>query len=323
MLKDEVTVRELYQPLILADIYISGNESMLDDIMGGFKSVGGKIADGASEVGGKLADGAVKVFNNAATGLIKVVGTRKAFHAHLLKRLEKDELKPEIEFSKTILSKISQDGKVSSLVKTVEDLDSTIRVVLSYSKELDTYIRKELDIFKSIKDVKTDDDLRGIIKELTNLKYPSLDFKHKRNSMSESSLLPGGVVLTFHDNEQKAKLLNADVTITEVTESFDKDELKSLLNKLITLFPHYHALADVNTKYSGFIKQFNTVVKESFAHLQSVKGDLSTSMVNDLQSRLEGNHKAFGYFTGFLPKVVILLDDYVDDVTSFFSKQFN
>lgn len=79
----------------------------------------------------------------------------------------------------------------------------------------------------------------------------------------------------------------------------------------------------MNVGYIDYMKKFNTVVGESTQHLASLRGEVSTSLLTELVNRLDGNTLVFTVFSGFLPKVVIYLDDYVETLSSHLSKQFN
>lgn len=305
------------QGLILQDIRVDGAESFFTDVLGKIKQVG--------SVAGEASVSAVTQATKAAvSGIIKTLGTRRMFIAHTNHRLNKETLKEELTFNTAFLKKVTRDGKPSDILDGLEDLQKTMDLLKSFLQDVEVYASKELSYLDRIASVKTTDDAVSLLNGLDALKYPQ--FKLPESDMKEtvsSVLLPGGKKLWFDSRSDKASIVSFTSPGEEVTESFAKDDVKAILTKLNKLVETYQYVVKALNQYESYTKKFNTVLGKSFAHLDTLKGTLSASLLSDMRSRLEGNTKVFSLYSGFLPQLMIYLDDYVDTLSSYLSKQFN
>lgn len=305
------------QGLILQDIRVDGAESFFTDVLGKIKQVG--------SVAGEASVSAVTQATKAAvSGIIKTLGTRRMFIAHTNHRLNKETLKEELTFNTAFLKKVTRDGKPSDILDGLEDLQKTMDLLKSFLQDVEVYASKELSYLDRIASVKTTDDAVSLLNGLDALKYP--EFKLPESDMKNtvsSVLLPGGKKLWFDNRSDKASIVSFTSPGEEVTESFAKDDVKAILTKLNKLVETYQYVVKALNQYESYTKKFNTVLGKSFAHLDTLKGTLSASLLSDMRSRLEGNTKVFSLYSGFLPQLMIYLDDYVDTLSSYLSKQFN
>lgn len=304
------------QDLVLMGIRIDGNESFFSDTLDKLKEAGGKATD-ASLVAIQQAS------KSAMNGVIKTLGTRRMFIAHIHNRLGKDNLKDELTFNSSLLKKITRDGSPADIIDGLKDLQLVADQFKSFLQDVEAYYSKELNFLEKISSIKNTDDAVSILNGMDTLKFPDFKLSNHAGKGSTSLDLPGGKTIWFNETNGKAILVNVETPGEEVTESFAKDDVKSILTKLNKLVEVYQYVAKALSQYENYSKKFNTVLSKSFAHLDTLKGTLSVSLLSDLRSRLEGNAKVFSLYSGFLPQFMIYLDDYVDTLSSYLSKQFN
>ncbi|QYN79984.1 viral envelope protein [Kosakonia phage Kc263] len=304
------------QGLILIDIRVDGAESLLTDIMGKLKEVGSNTGEMAVA---KISEAA----RVAKTGIIKAIGTRRMFIAHLHNRLSKDAINDEMTFTAGLLKKVTRDGKPSDIIDGLDDLQKTMDELVKYLQDVQTHYSRELKSTEGIKGINTGDDAIAILDVLDTKKFPKVNFPQHSGNTATSTELPGGKFIRYDTTKGRFYLENEVVTASDVTESFAKEDVKSVLSKLNKLIETYQYVVKALDHYVEYVKKFNTVVGKSFAHLDALKGKISASLLNELHAHLEGNADVFALYTGFLPKVMIYLDDYVDTLSSYLSKQFN
>lgn len=310
-------LRDSLQGLILQDIRVDGAESFFTDVLKKLKQAG--------SVAGETSVNAISQATKAAVnGIVKTIGTRRMFIAHTHNRLSKETLKEELTFNTALLKKVTRDGKPSDILDGLNDLQKTMDLLKSFLQDVEVYSSKELSYLERIASVKTTDDAVSVLNGLDALKYPQLKLPESDMKETVSSvLLPGGKKLWFDNRSDKASIVSFTSPGEEVTESFAKDDVKAILTKLNKLVETYQYVVKALNQYESYTKKFNTVLGKSFAHLDTLKGTLSASLLSDMRSRLEGNTKVFSLYSGFLPQLMIYLDDYVDTLSSYLSKQFN
>lgn len=316
MSKEAESLHSSLQDLILMDIRVDGAESFFSDIMGKLKQAGG--------VAGEKSVAAIsQASKTAVNGIVKTLGTRRMFIAHLNNRLGKESLKDELVFNTAFLKKVTRDGKPSDIIDGLNDLQKTMDIFKSFLQDVEAYSSKELALLAKIDSIKTTDDAVSILNGLDAIKFPDFHLPNHSGKSFSSEMLPGGKVIWFNQTNHKSSFVNYETPGEEVTESFAKEDVKSVLGKLNKLVETYQYVVKALNQYPDYTKKFNTVLGKSFAHLDSLKGTLSASLLADLRSRLEGNAKVFTLYSGFLPQLMIYLDDYVDALSSYLSKQFN
>jgi hypothetical protein len=317
MSNERDVLKDSLQGLILLDVRVDGCETFLSDVLDKLKGVGGK----ATDAGLKAISDASKA---AVSGIVKTLGTRRMFIAHTHNRLSKENLKDELTFNSAFLKKVTRDGKPADIIDGLVDLQKTMDLLKSFLQDVEAYSSKELALLGKIDSIKTTEDAVSIINGLESLKFPKfgLPDSSMKNTV-RSELLPGGKMIWFDERSDKTSLVNFTSPGEEVTESFGKDDVKSILVKLNKLVETYQYVVKALNQYDSYTKKFNTVLGKSFAHLDTLKGDVSAALLTDLRSHLEGNTKVFTLYSGFLPQLMIYLDDYVDTLSSYLSKQFN
>lgn len=327
MSNDQQSLRKGLEALILSDIQIAGNESLLSDV---FAKVSSNVKTGVEWTGGKMADAAVQALKQANTSILQQLGARKLLLSNLASRTRNDGIKDSSTLTSSQVRKLTTlEGNDKVTPDNIEDdlvtLHNVISDVLKFQLELETYYQKELGLLKSFSSVKNTEEAVKSIQALDQLTFPTPKFTIKQDSMFLTSVLAGGKQFAFNPDTCKFTVEQADLKSIsgDATVSFAKEDVLSLLTKVNALVIDYNAVTKANEHYMSYIKEFNTVVGRSFVHLEEIKGQISISLIRDMQSRLEGNPKVFSFYSGFLPKITLYIDDYVEALTSFLSKQFN
>lgn len=310
-------LRDSLQGLILQDIRVDGAESFFTDVLEKLKQAG----SAAGETSVNAISQATKA---AVSGIVKTIGTRRMFIAHTHHRLSKETLKEELTFNTALLKKVTRDGNPADILDGLNDLQKTMDLLKSFLQDVEVYSSKELSYLERIASVETTDDAVSVLNGMDALKYPEFKLPDSKMKDSVSSvMLPGGKMIWFDERSHKTSIVNFSTPAEETTESFAKDDVKAILTKLTKLVETYQYVVKALNQYESYTKKFNTVLGKSFAHLDTLKGTLSASLLTDMRSRLEGNTKVFSLYSGFLPQLMIYLDDYVDTLSSYLSKQFN
>lgn len=300
---------------------VSGSEGLLRDslVKVGKHALGGVL----KWVGKGVADVTINGIKTANTSIIKTLGTRQLFLSHLFRKASKEEVKEMSVFSETFLKKVTLNGTPDDILRSVKVMAETYSVILKYGVELEAYYHKEMSALKSIESIKTTEDAVKVVKALDALPLPKPAFTSASNSMSKSKQLPGGSVFAFNSETNRFSIEDVDMETSEQSESLSNETIKEILSELNKLASKYKDIVKLNENYASYLKKFNVVVTDSFHHLESLKGKISPSILRDLKDRLDGNTLVFSFYSGFLPKVMIYLDDYVDTLSSYLSKQFN
>lgn len=307
--------------LDVVNVSVSGCESLIGDT---FSKVGAGLKRGGEAIGRAAMDKTISAVKEVNTALIKTMGTRRMFLSHLNSKLSKVDDLGEITFNKSLLSSVTQTGKPDNIVHSLETVESNISDVVTFVKDLEAYYNKEFALLKEIKNIKNTEQATQLIQKLDNLTLPTPKNVDVKEVEESKWFLPGGRSISYVVDSGKFSFNNEEsVSATEVTESFAKDDFKQVLILLNKLTDLYKSISDLNVGYIDYMKKFNTVVGESTQHLASLRGEVSTSLLTELVNRLDGNTLVFTVFSGFLPKVVIYLDDYVETLSSHLSKQFN
>lgn len=310
----------VFKPGFDATIVIDGNESMLSDIM---SSVQVSVKGGVKALGGKLADGFVRTLKESNQALLKAVGARRLLLSTLANRAKKDGVKEEVTFPAALLKRVTVKGKASDIVPSIKLLEEAIKQVYEYEQGLEACYYRELELLKSISSIKETKDAASLLAKLDSLQHAEPKFPDHNNSMFGSKLLPGGRQFLYNEETCRFSISNEDVKAEDETTSFAEGEMVSILGECNRLLETYNTLTKCNDRYAKYIAEFNTVVGKSFSHLEELKGSVSATLLNDLESRLQGDPATFAFYTGFLPKVVLVVDNHVEALTSFLSKHFN
>lgn len=315
-------LRDAIRNLDSSSVTFEGSESFIGDAI---SDIGSAIKAGAMAGGAAAADKAMSGLRSLNTALIKNLGTRRMLLSNLLGRVNKGESKDEITFSATLLKNYSDNGKPNGLATGVSVATDMFNDILKYCKDLEAYYHQELTLIDDIAGVKDTEQATALLARFDKLVYPVPKGADEQNNESVTWFLPGGRAIVYHIKNKKFTFESRDheKQVEEVTESFAQSEFKELITKLNEMISVYKGISDANSRYGDYLKKYNTVVGKASEHLSSLRGEVSASLLTDLGHRIEGNTLLFTFYTGFLAKVVIYLDDYVETLSSHLSKQFN
>lgn len=313
-------LQETLEPFIKSDELITGNESLLSNI---FSSVQNSVTTGLQWTTAKAHEGASKALRSASSAIITTLGTRRMALGMIASRAKNNSDNKEIAFTKEFLIKTTSSGNPDLIQSDAETLFSVLNNIKRFELDLEGFYKKELQLLKNMVDIKTTEDAISLLHKLDELKCPVPKFNEERDSMSASEVLPGGKYFVFNSEQKQFSVHSDEVFVEENNTSFATEDVIKLLTTVNQGVELFKALSAANEKYAKYIADFNTVVGKSYLHLESLKGNISFNLIRDLESRLKGNVPVFAFYSGFLPKVTLYLDDYVGGVISFLSKQFN
>lgn len=317
-------LRDAIRNLESMHVTVGGNESFIGDALSG---IGSGIKEAAMAGGSAAASKAISGLKSLNTALIKNLGTRRMLLSNLLSRVNKGENKDEITFPGSLLKNYSENGKPNGLIDGVETTTAMFNDILKYCKDMEAFYHQELKAIESINSIKNTEQATAVLDAFNQLeaKFPVPKGADEQNNESVTWLLPGNRAITYHINSKKFTFESRDheKQVEEVTESFAQSEFKELITKLNEMVSVYKGISEANASYGEYLKKYNTVVGKASEHLSSLRGEVSASLLNDLGNRADGNTLLFTFYTGFLAKVVIYLDDYVETLSSHLSKQFN
>lgn len=315
-------LRDAIRNLESMNITVDGCESFIGDA---FAKIGSEVKQAAQAAGEVAANKAISGLKSLNTSLIKTLGTRRMLLSNLLSRVNKNENKSEIEFPATLLKNYSLNGSPNGLIGGVETATDMFGDILKHCKDLEAYYHTELNLIDDITKVKDTATATALLGRFEKLVYPTPKGADSRNNESVTWFLPGSRAIVYHVDSHKYTFESRDhdKEVSDKKESFAQGDFKELIQKLNELVSVYKGISDATSDYGDYLKKYNTVVGKASEHLSSLRGEVSASLLNDLGSHLEGNTLLFTFYTGFLAKVVIYLDDYVETLSSHLSKQFN
>ncbi|QDH47085.1 hypothetical protein PQC06_gp020 [Aeromonas phage LAh10] len=312
----EIAMREMHCGFV-----VDGNESYLTDMFSTTKTA---IFSAVKQGAGKASESLVRALRNADQALLKAIGARRLLLSTMVNRANRDGVKEEITFPAGLLSRTTVKGYPGDIVKSIEVLMEAIKQVADYEQDLEGFYEKQLALLKSITKIKDTKEAAELITKLDDMKRPAPKFPDSVNSMSKrTKLLPGGRDFAYNSETDRFSIGNSDVDAKDETTSFAKEDMIRILAMLNKLIETYTSISKANERYAKHVSEFNTVVGKSFSHLEGLKGSVSATLLNDLSGRLNGDASTFAFYTGFLPKVVLVVDNHVEELTSFLSKHFN
>lgn len=317
-------LRDAFRDLERLNVTVGGYESFIGDAL---SNIGSVVKEGALAGGSAAATAAVNGLRALNTALIKNLGTRRMLLSNMLGRVNRGDVKEEITFPASLLKNFSDNGKPSGLLGAAEVTTDMFHDILKYCKDMEAFYHQELKAIEGITSIKNTEQAAAVLDTFNKLeaKFPVPKGADVTNNESVTWNLPGSRAITYNVDNKKFSFVSNDhdKEVTEVTESFAQGEFKELITKLDAMVSVCKGIADANTAYGEYLKKYNTVVGKASEHLSSLRGEVSASLLNDLGNRVDGNTLLFTFYTGFLAKVVIYLDDYVETLSSHLSKQFN
>lgn len=314
------SLQAAFKPGFDATIIIDGNESMLTDIM---TTVQREVKGGVQAIGGKMADGFVRTLKNSNQALLKAVGARRLLLSTMANRAKKDGVKEEITFPAGLLKKVTVTGKPGNIIESIKLLQEAVEQVAAYERDLEGYYRRELESLKNYSSIKDTKDAAALLAKMDDLKRPTPKFPSHNNSMFGTKALPGGRQFLYNEGSDRFSVGTSEVSASDETTSFAEGDMVAILSECNRLIDTFNLLSKANDRYAKYVGEFNTVVGKSFSSLEELKGTVSATLINDLESRLHGDPGTFAFYSGFLPKVVLIVDNHVEVLTSFLGKHFN
>lgn len=295
--------------------------SELESIIGeeGYKEIFSSVKEtslkGASFLAGKTTETFKNLFNKASRELITTLGSNRMKITQAEKQAKAHH--PALFFTNDILEKLSSTGKADDLVSDAENLNNALKSVKEHILEIQTLNEKKLGLLKKITGIKKTGDATSILQSLEELKFPAPKFPHKDNVMLVTNILPRGKVFEYNTTTHNHEIASKETESKSGDNALPSNDVNALLKEVEKLNEVHRVVAKANQDYLDYLKKFNIVIKESFEYLENSKDILSASVKRDLMNRLEGDKNVFSFYTGFLPKVVNYVDEYIHILTSY------
>jgi hypothetical protein len=200
------------------------------------------------------------------------------------------------------------------LLKALDSLDK-------HSKDLLSYLDKQLFVARKLKGVKSAQDIFAVVEEFQGLKYPMFHLPHSKAGSEFSDELPGGKVWEFAYNEGKhPKYLIGGDAPAEAGSSvtLSKSEVSALLSKLDKVNSMHKRLKESYDRYLSFIKAWSDMVKAVDTNLSKLD-KVSSSASAEGEKILAGEANALAFYSGFTPRVVSYTDRYIHGVLGIFA----
>ena len=302
---------------------VDGNEDFADSL----KDVGGAIGSGLLKAGNWAGGKAFAALKAGFTGINKKLNFCFASNQTLIRKvsqgLSHTESEEEIEVSAELVALLTADGKIDSLDDSYKELSETCGIIKRHVDELNAYLEKGLSIIKRLNNVKNDTQALEVYEAFIALKHPKLELQNHQDNTYESSVLPGGKVITvtYKDKGNTVLYSMSGTKPSGVAGSLKmgKSELKSFVDKLNPINELHKTLVNANDKYLKFSSNWASAVKSAYEHLENVNS-ISSTVNKDLESMLRGDANCLAFYSGFTPRLSTYVNKYIHDVLNLVSK---
>lgn len=320
------SIEELVKPLtdyVDGVVYhhqvIAGQEGFLGDTA---SAIADASLKGVNWVGGKIAGGVKTALTTISKTIIRSYGNNATKIATVNKYRSASDV-DSFKATKKLIDILTANGSISEASEDIEYLVKELKHINQFILDVEAYEFKRIDLISKIKSVNSTESAVKLVADMDKLTFPVPKFKVNNNSMSETDILPGGKVFVYSNESGYFKITSKETERDYEDSTIDKDELFNVLKALTKLNIEFQTLSKGNDRYIKCVEKFNTVVKETFNHLDSLKDNVSGTLIKDLESRIEGDPRTFSFFGSFLPKVASYVDTLINGSTDTFIKQIN
>jgi len=297
-------------------IRVEGNE----DFMENAKELGAGLFEVSKWVGGKTVDLFGKALGAAGAGLYRAFSDNDTLIKKLTQSFSKIE-DHELNLSKTTIALITSNGDVGHIGHDMDTLLSTLDALDKHSKEILSYLDKQLIVVRKLKGASTSENIFAIVEEFEALKYPPFKLPHSKGDTTFSDTLPGGKVweCVYGDGKHPKYVIGGDAPAEAGSSTtLSKSEVNALLNKLDKINSMHKRLKSSYDSYLAFIKSWSDMVKTVDANLSKLD-KVSSSAMAEGEKILSGEANALAFYSGFTPRVVSYTDRYIHGVLGVFA----
>ncbi|MNM31893.1 hypothetical protein D3C81_424790 [compost metagenome] len=299
---------------------VIGAEDFKEQALDSLASVGRGLFSVTKWVGGKAIDGFVKGIGFAGNQLAKTFDSNDSLIKNVLGKVNKiaDQ---EVEISAKKAAIITAKGDPDTILHDMDTLIKVLEIHDKHTKDLQSFLDKELVTLKKLKGVKKSEEIHSIIDEFDALKYPTMDLGNSMGDAHKSDVLPGGRYFVFSqkDGGTPTYSIAGDAPEGEgATHTMSKSQISEILNKLQKVNALHSRVKSSYENYLGFIKSWAEMVKGVDGNLSQLD-QVSKTVVGEAEKLMAGNMGALAFYSGFTPRVVGYTDKYIHGVLGVFA----
>lgn len=299
---------------------LSGNEELAEQLKSGALNLGSGLFQVSKWVGGTTISLFSKALGAAGNGLVRAFGDNDTLIKKLLQKVAGAD-EHELDLSQEKVAALTAEGDIADLSRDMDTLIRTLGILDTHSRDLLSFLDKQLLIARKLKNASTTDAIMSITEEFENLKYPTFNLQHHNGDKWASDVLPGGRTWEFvYNNGTSPKYLMSGDTPSGAGTSatFSKSEVSSLLSKLDKVNGMHKRLKQSYDNYLSFIKSWSDMVKAVDANLSKLD-KVSKTAHGEAEKLLAGEPNALAFYSGFTPRVVSYSDKYIHGVLGVFA----
>lgn len=297
-------------------IQVEGNEDFMENV----KELGSGMFEASKWVGGKTIDLFGKALGAAGAGLYRAFSDNDTLIRKLVQNFSKVE-DHELNLSKTTIALITANGDIGHISHDMDTLLSTLDSLDKHSKEILSYLDKQLITVRKLKGVSSAENIFAVVEEFEALKYPAFKLPHSKGTTTYSETLPGGKVweCVYGDGKHPKYVIGGDAPAEAGSSvTLSKSEVSALLTKLDKINSMHKRLKTSYEGYLSFIKSWSDMVKAVDANLSKLD-KVSSSAMAEGEKLLSGEANALAFYSGFTPRVVSYTDRYIHGVLGVFA----
>ena len=297
-------------------IQVEGNEDFMENV----KELGSGMFEVSKWVGGKTIDLFGKALGAAGSGLYRAFSDNDTLIRKLTQNFSKVE-DHELNLSKTTIALITANGDIGHIGHDMDTLLSTLDALDKHSKEILSYLDKQLLVARKLKGASSSENIFAIVEEFEALKYPAFKLPHSKGTSTYSDTLPGGKVweCVYGDGKSPKYVIGGDAPAEAGSSvTLSKSEVSALLTKLDKINSMHKRLKTSYDSYLSFIKSWSEMVKSVDANLAKLD-KVSSSAMAEGEKLLSGEANALAFYSGFTPRVVSYTDRYIHGVLGVFA----
>lgn len=297
-------------------IQVEGNEDFMENV----KELGSGMFEVSKWVGGKTIDLFGKALGAAGSGLYRAFSDNDTLIRKLTQNFSKID-DHELNLSKTTIALITANGDIGHIGHDMDTLLSTLDALDKHSKEILSYLDKQLLVARKLKGASSSENIFAIVEEFEALKYPAFKLPHSKGTSTYSDTLPGGKVweCVYGDGKSPKYVIGGDAPAEAGSSvTLSKSEVSALLTKLDKINSMHKRLKTSYDSYLSFIKSWAEMVKTVDANLSKLD-KVSSSAKAEGEKLLNGEANALAFYSGFTPRVVSYTDRYIHGVLGVFA----
>ncbi|UYE93493.1 hypothetical protein [Shewanella phage FishSpeaker] len=309
-------VRAVNQSIDHVD-YVTGNED--------FKEVMASVKEASFPIVKKMSESAwtatkflskegfnlaVKALNTSSLKIKKLSENNKYFLKEIVSQLPESH---DVEVTLGNLAAITRDGKIGDFIRDIDEYKDVVNAMNKHGDAVLDYMNSIIVIVSKVSKTSTDKDVMSMLEKLDNLRYPKLSL--------ENHLLPGGRTIEFSEKEGSVKysMLTDKPSATSETKHYSKDEMKSILNKLVELNDSLLLIKKGQEKFIASMKTWNEKLPTIMGNLVD-NTVLSSGAKSEIKAAVQLNPAIISFYGEIYPELGACVNSYIITLSGNFAK---